>query len=66
MKQTDGDLNRVKGHNKDVLWNSQTEQIAQEIGEKKVMKNWEQTITGIDVIHQVDQHASWKVFDYLP
>lgn len=48
MKQTDGDLNRVKGHNKDVLWNSQTEQIAQEIGEKKVMKNWEQTITSID------------------
>lgn len=66
MKQTDGDLNRVKGHNKDVLWNSQTEQIVQEIGEKKVMKNWEQTITGIHVIHRVDQCASGEVFDYLP
>lgn len=43
MKQTDGDLNRVKGHNKDVLWNSQTEQITQETVEKKVVENWEQT-----------------------
>lgn len=45
MKQTDGDLNRVKRHHKDVLWNSQTEQITQETGEKKVMENWQQTTT---------------------
>ena len=65
MKQTDGDLNRVKGHHKDVLWNSQTANYTGDRGKEsggKLRTNHH----SIHAMHQIAQHVSGKVFNYLP